>query len=119
MIPFPSDPILLREHAYEETKNLELVLYSVDTVCKFAHKPIRDYGLGYFTYEFGPENKLNGMSKSRIIHVHIRQHLNIYFFIWLLLLIVWGMHLRRCLNMLSGVASIHAKKDNHDVELLC
>lgn len=114
MIPEPIDPALLREHAYHDTGNLELVL-SKDTYTEFGgFKSILKYGLGYFNYAPGLEREVHEKSNLYVIKIHILEHYGLYCCLTLFLL---GLSYVALMQVQGSSTGMHkkAEKDGEDV----
>lgn len=89
MIPPPVDPALLREHAYADTGNLEIVLNPKTFTDFGGFKSIEKYGLGYFNYMFALDKRVTEVSIKDILRCHIYKHFNFYFVILVMLTLMW------------------------------
>ncbi|CCD22209.1 uncharacterized protein NDAI_0A00510 [Naumovozyma dairenensis CBS 421] len=89
MIPPPVDPILLREHAYQETGDLGLVLNKNKFTGRGGYKPILNYGLGYFNYDMSLKDEVYSKSYCSMLKGHIQQHFLIYFILFLISSTFW------------------------------
>lgn len=89
MIPTLVDHALLREHAYENTKDLTQVLDPSTFSNNEGFKSIRDHGLGYFNYYLALDEDVYGSSSLDMVRAHIYDHFNVYLALFLVLLIAW------------------------------
>ncbi|CDO92751.1 unnamed protein product [Kluyveromyces dobzhanskii CBS 2104] len=89
MLPPPVDAALLREHAYADTGNLQIVLDINTFTDAGGYKSIEKYGLGYCNYMFGLNDRVSDVSLKEIIRGHIYEYFTFYFFILLVILGVW------------------------------
>ncbi|CDH13337.1 uncharacterized protein ZBAI_05123 [Zygosaccharomyces bailii ISA1307] len=90
MIPLPTDAALLHEHAYQDTGDLSYVL-NLDTFTdEGGYKPILQYGLGFFNYYLALDDEVYEKSRLEMARFHIREHLLIYSFVFIVMALVWA-----------------------------
>ncbi|CAH01143.1 uncharacterized protein KLLA0_C02145g [Kluyveromyces lactis] len=89
MLPPPVDAALLREHAYADTGNSQIVLDIKTFTDDGGYKPIEKYGLGYFNYMFALNKRVTEVSLKEIIRGHIYEYFTIYFVIIVIILAIW------------------------------
>lgn len=90
MIPLPTDAALLHEHAYQDTGDLSYVL-NLDTFTdEGGYKPILQYGLGFFNYYLALDDEVYEKCRLEIARFHIREHLLIYSFVFIMMALVWA-----------------------------
>ncbi|AGO10837.1 AaceriAFR676Cp [[Ashbya] aceris (nom. inval.)] len=92
MIPLTIDAALVREHAYENSKLLKLVLNPEVRVPTGGYKSIKEYGLGYFNYMLGLQYQVTQVSVRDQIRDHVYRHFNMYFSVWLVAFVVWVLY---------------------------
>lgn len=93
MIPEPLDPALLREHAFQDTGDLKIVLDPATFTEEGGFKPILKYGLGYFNYGLGLSKEVHQRSFFYMARSHMITHFNIYGSVLLLVVILWAITL--------------------------
>ncbi|SCU95309.1 LAMI_0F01948g1_1 [Lachancea mirantina] len=114
MIPDPTDPALLREHAFYDTGDLGTVL-NIDTFTeKGGFKPILKYGLGYFNYGFGLQDEIYDRSILYMVKSHLHDHPNPYLFLILVFFAASIFTLLPVNGVLTGRKS-RSKKNEDDV----
>ncbi|AAS54048.2 AFR676Cp [Eremothecium gossypii ATCC 10895] len=91
-IPVTIDAALVREHAYENSKLLKLVLNPEVRVPKGGYKSIKEYGLGYFNYVLGMQYQVTDVSVREQIRDHFYRHFNMYFSVWMVAFVVWVLY---------------------------
>ena len=89
MIPTMVDHALLREHAYENSKDLSEVLDPSTFSNNAGFQSIRDHGLGYFNYYLALDEDVYGFSRLDMARAHIYDHFNVYLVLFLVLLLGW------------------------------
>ncbi|EDO19105.1 hypothetical protein Kpol_2000p73 [Vanderwaltozyma polyspora DSM 70294] len=88
MVPPPVDPVLLREHSFQDTGNLVTVL-NPDTFYHTGFKSTRNYGLGYMNYNLGLKDDVYEKSWLHIFRSHIYDKFTLYLILLLLSVIIW------------------------------
>lgn len=89
MIPPPVDPVLLHEHAYQDTGDLNYVLHLETFTNDGGYKPVLKYGLGFFNYDLALKDEIYDMSWLDILRFHIYEHFIAYFSIFIVLFLIW------------------------------
>lgn len=88
MVPPPLDPILIREHGYLDTQDLDTVL-DQRTFFHNGFKSAKKYGLGYLNYNLALDKEIYDKSWSYMLRSHLYEHFTIYFMIYIGLLFLW------------------------------
>lgn len=89
MIPLPIDPGLLREHAFADIGNLQIVLHPDTYTDIGGHKSTLQYGLGYFNYILQLDQQVSQKEWIIIFRGHIYQYFNIYIIIFIIISGIW------------------------------
>ncbi|SCU96660.1 LADA_0H02080g1_1 [Lachancea dasiensis] len=113
MIPQPVDPALLREHAFQDIGDLNVVL-AKETYTEFGgFKSIFRYGLGYFNYGFGLERQVHERSILSILRSHVLENYVVYSCVVLVLALLTYIALMQVQGSMG--ASTKADKDGDNV----
>ncbi|SCU99154.1 LAME_0G02036g1_1 [Lachancea meyersii CBS 8951] len=112
MIPEPIDPALLREHAFQDSGDLGIVLAKETYTELGGFKSIFEYGLGYFNYGFGLTREVHERSMACILKSHVLDHYGLYSCVALILAILCYIAL---MQGLRGAKSVKADKDGDNV----
>ncbi|SCV03079.1 LANO_0G02014g1_1 [Lachancea nothofagi CBS 11611] len=114
MIPEPIDPALLREHAFQDIGDLNIVL-SKETYTEFGgFKSIFKYGLGYFNYTFGLSREVHERNIPSMLRSHVLEHYGAYSSAAVVLAVLCYIALMQVQGSYMG-ASTKAEKDGDDV----
>lgn len=90
MIPLPVDPVLLHEHAYQDTGDLSYAL-NLDTFTdEGGYKPVLKYGLGFFNYQLALKDEIYESSWLDQARFHLYEHFTIYFLLFLIAFLIWA-----------------------------
>ncbi|CEP64342.1 uncharacterized protein LALA0_S11e01926g [Lachancea lanzarotensis] len=115
MIPEPIDPALLREHAFQDIGDLDIVL-AKETYTDFGgFKSIFQYGLGYFNYGFGLDREVHERSLSCVLKSYIVGHYVVFSFVALVLAVLCYIALMQVQGSFRSTNSTKADKDGDNV----
>ncbi|KAL6942737.1 hypothetical protein ACO0RG_001698 [Hanseniaspora osmophila] len=81
------DVALLREHAYYENYDLNIVLDHRTYTAEGGYKPIRDYGLGYFNYPLALSKQILGKNILYGFSMFVYNYFTLFLMLYLVLLI--------------------------------
>lgn len=117
MIPYPVDSVLVREHMFQDTGNMEVVLDSF-TFDRFGgHKPLRDFGLGYLNYQLRADNEVYSRSLSDLLRTDMYDHFTKYFVCYLITLSAWllffTLDYQYILNLMQTLPLLNKLVPNH------
>ncbi|CCC68959.1 hypothetical protein NCAS_0B08750 [Naumovozyma castellii] len=111
MIPPPTDPALLRENAFQETGDLNIVLNKDTFRGAGGYKPILTYGLGFFNYGMTLDDDVYSRTWADAIRCHVTQHCVAYTVIFIVLAICWIMLVFMGLKSTEGVGKRKFRND--------
>lgn len=89
MIPYPVDSVLLREHLFQESGNLKVVLDPLTFDRIGGHKSLRTFGLGYINYHLQTDKEIYSCASPNLLRTHIYEHFTASFICYLTVLLIW------------------------------
>lgn len=114
MVPGSVDVALLREHSFQETKDINVVLDSRTFTDKGGFKPISKYGLGYFNYDLSSDSGVYSRSISDVIRGHVYEYFMFYFVFMIFLSILWVAFFWVEFNSTNKLFKNYVKKEKHN-----
>ncbi|CAL9731621.1 hypothetical protein MOUN0_M01618 [Monosporozyma unispora] len=90
MIAYPIDPALIRDHIFHDTGDLNIVLNPDTFYRPGAFKRVKDYGLGYFNYQFQIQEEIYTPSVTDTWRSEIYDNFVKYLVIVLIVMSLWS-----------------------------
>lgn len=90
MIAYPIDSSLIRDHIYHDTNDLDVVLNPETFFRDGAFKRMKDYGLGYFNYQFQIDQEIYTVNSLDHWRAQLYDHFIRYLVCVLVVAILWG-----------------------------
>ena len=90
MIPYQVDSALIRDHIYQDTGDLSVVLNPETFYRPGTFKRVMDYGLGYFNYQFQVDEELYAPSVTDICRATLYDHFVEYLVLVLIVMSLWS-----------------------------
>lgn len=85
----PGDPVLLREHDFYESRDVNDILSPETFDGKGGFHPISKFGLGYLNYNFKTKDEIYSKDKLEIFKGHMHEKFDIWCLLFALLCIIW------------------------------